>query len=74
VAWYHNDFGVVEFSRIPRAGWKPLYAAPTQRPWVDLTDEQIADYLGDEYHTMTESDLRFFRLGVAAAKEKNNGT
>ena len=44
-----------------------------QRPWVGLTDEQIADYLGDEYHAMTESELRFFRLGEAAAKEKNNG-
>ena len=44
-----------------------------QRPWVGLMDEQIADYLGDEYHAMTESDLRFFRLGEAAAKEKNNG-
>jgi hypothetical protein len=43
-----------------------------KRPWVDLTDEQIADYLGDEYHAMTESELRFFRLGEAAAKEKNN--
>jgi hypothetical protein len=42
-----------------------------QRPWVGLTDEEIADYLGDEYHDMTESELRFFRLGVAAAKEKN---
>jgi hypothetical protein len=40
-----------------------------QKPWVDLTDEQIADYLGDEYHAMTESELRFFRLGEAAAKE-----
>ena len=39
--------------------------------WVDLTDEQIADYLGDEYHHMSESELRFFRLGEAAAKEKN---
>jgi hypothetical protein len=36
-----------------------------------LTDEQIADYLGDEYHHMSESELRFFRLGEAAAKEKN---
>jgi len=42
-----------------------------QRPWVGLTDEQIADYLGDEYQVMTESDLRFFRLGESAAKEKN---
>ena len=44
-----------------------------QRPWVGLTDEQIADYLGDEYHDMSESELRFFRLGEAAIKEKNNG-
>jgi len=52
--------------------WKYPDAAQPQRTWVDLTDdEEIADYLGDEYHTMTESDLRFFRLGVAAAKEKN---
>ena len=42
-----------------------------QRPWVGLTEEEIADYLGDEYHDMTESELRFFRLGEAAAKEKN---
>jgi len=42
-----------------------------QRPWVGLTDEQIADYLSDEYQVMTESDLRFFRLGESAAKEKN---
>ena len=45
-----------------------------KKPWVDLTDEEIADYLGDEYHDMTESELRFFRLGEVAAKEKNNGT
>jgi hypothetical protein len=50
---------------------RPLYTAPPQRPWVGLTDEQIAYYLGDEYHAMTESELRFFRLGEAAAKEKN---
>jgi len=51
-----------------------LAIAPApQRTWVGLTDEQIADYLGDEYHAMTESELRFFRLGEAAAKEKNNG-
>jgi hypothetical protein len=43
-----------------------------QRTWVGLTDEEIADYLGDEYHDMTESELRFFRLGEVAAKEKNN--
>jgi len=57
----------------PWTGWIPLYTTPTQRPWVGLMDEQIADYLGDKYHAMTESELRFFRLGEAAAKEKNNG-
>jgi hypothetical protein len=50
---------------------EPLYTAPPQRPWIGLTDEEIADYLGDEYHGMCESELEFFRLGVAAAKEKN---
>ena len=37
---------------------------------IGLTDEELADYLGDEYHNMTTSELRFFRLGEAAAKEK----
>jgi hypothetical protein len=48
-----------------------IAAKPPKREWVGLTDEQIADYLGDEYHAMTTSELRFFRLGEAAAKEKN---
>lgn len=30
VAWYHDDFGTLELSRIQRVGWKPLYAAPPQ--------------------------------------------
>ena len=52
-------------------GQRKLYTTPPQRPWVGLTDEQIADFLGDEYHDMSESELRFFRLGEAATKEKN---
>lgn len=31
-----------------------------------LTDEEIADFVGGEYHHMTESELRWFRLGEAA--------
>lgn len=43
-----------------------------KRPWVELTDdEEIADFLGEEFHTMTESEERFFRLGMQASKEKN---
>ena len=51
--------------------WTPLYTTPPKREWVGLTDEEIADYLGDEYHAMTTSELKFFRLGEVAAKEKN---
>lgn len=40
------------------------YTPPQRQP---LDDEQIADYLGDEYHSMTEDQLRFFRLGEQAA-------
>ena len=53
---------------IPLEQW----VKPQQRPWVGLTDdEEIADFLGEDFHTMTESEERFFRLGVQAAKEKN---
>jgi hypothetical protein len=45
-----------------------LAASPpaAQRQWVGLTEEQIADFLGDRYRAMTESELEFFRLGEAA--------
>ena len=26
IAWFHDDFGVVELSRIERKGWKPLFS------------------------------------------------
>ena len=44
VAWYHNDFGVVELSRIPRAGWKPLTTPlqPAQEP-ASVTYKEVAD-------------------------------
>ena len=50
--------------------YKRLYATPPQRK--PLTDEQLADFLGDEYHTMTAEELRYFRLAEAAhgIKEK----
>ena len=28
IAWYHEDFGVIELSRIQRVGWQPLYSLP----------------------------------------------
>ena len=68
---FRDHSTVVVCTGNPWTGWIPLYTAPPQRTRVVLTDEQIADYLGDEYHDMTKSELRFFRLGEAAAKEKN---
>jgi len=51
VAWWHNDFGVVELSRVQRVGWRPLYAAPLaaqpsreQRavePWPDTEADGV---------------------------------
>ena len=49
-----------------------LYTSPPQRTWVGLTDEKMADYLGDRYHSMTENELEFFRLGEAAHGIKEN--
>lgn len=37
---------------------------PAQRK--PLTDEQLADFLGDEYHAMTAEEERYFRLAEAA--------
>ena len=42
-----------------------LYTTPPKRK--PLTDEQIADYLGDKYLYMTQAELRFFKLGEKAA-------
>ena len=50
-----------------------LYTSPpAQRTWVGLTDEKMADYLGDRYHSMTENELEFFRLGEALYGIKEN--
>lgn len=42
----------------------PLYTSPpASKP---LTDEQLADFLGDEYHAMTAEEERYFRLAEVA--------
>lgn len=45
VAWYHNDYGVLELSRIRRVGWKPLYSAPQPAPEGMVKLQFIADLL-----------------------------
>ena len=67
VAWYHNDFGVLEFSLHERVGWSPLYAAPPRREWVGLTDDEI-----DKWNIVGHESLReFVRSLEAKLKEKN---
>jgi hypothetical protein len=47
-------------------GWDALYTTPPQRPWVGLTDEEIADCLD-------MSIQKTCRAIEAKLKEKNNG-
>ena len=47
----------------------PLYTAPPQRTWVDLTDEEISDIAINNPPAVHE----FARAILAKSKEKNNG-
>ena len=63
VAWYHNDFGVLEFSRHERVGWSPLYAARPRREWVGLTHDErvlVTEFAMDDIDVAirTEAKLR----------------
>ena len=48
--------------------WTPLYTTPPQRTWIGLTDEEIAEALGDEIDSVYMTD---FRRVEARLKEKN---
>lgn len=67
-----DDFCTCDKGRYEELSDKPnlfetriFYTSP-QPVRESLTDEEIADFVGDEYHHMTESELRWFRLGEAA--------
>ena len=68
VAWYHNDFGVLEFSRHERVGWSPLYTAPPRREWVGLKDADFEKEKFVDYNFMAGA-----RFAEAKLKEKNSG-
>ena len=63
VAWYHDDFGVLELNRHERVGWSPLYPAPPRREWVGLTDEDISQWIEEEHDVL--------RWAEAKLREKN---
>ena len=75
VAWYHNYFGVLEFSRHERVGFSPLYTAPPRREWVGLTDEEI-DEIGRAvigFNSLSGWENEFGLTIEAKLKEKNCG-
>ena len=47
----------------------PLYTAPPQREWVDLTDKEI----GEIFRAGWSNNMSFARALEARLKEKNNG-
>jgi len=49
----------------------PLYAAPVERQWVDLTDHEIAKALCLDINQITASHLNISRAISTAFKEKN---
>jgi len=53
------------------AGWKAALAQPAQeqRPWVGLTDDELADL----WYKESLDWMEFARAHEAALKEKNNG-
>jgi hypothetical protein len=48
----------------PWTGWIPLYTASPQRPWVDLTDDELAE-------CWTTSATQTWKNFEAKLKEKN---
>jgi len=85
VAWYHNDFGVVELSRIPRAGWKLLTTPlqPAQEPVREalklaknLLDRCETEMRYAGWTTLETDNTQRQELYIevqAWLKEKNNG-
>lgn len=80
VAWYlPSDEGFDSLFRDHRTvvactgnkweGWQPLYAAPPQRPWVGLTDEEIKGVLET---THPENRWTIAERIEAKLKEKNS--
>ena len=56
---------VVNLSKIP------LYTAPPQRPWVDLTADMIEDLFQSAAGADEETHIRFARAIEQSLKEKN---
>jgi len=65
VAWMRSDKGHIDFHKHP--DYIPLYAAPPQREWVGLTDDEIKSLLWEA----RVDNLAFARAIEAILKTKN---
>ena len=78
VGWYDSISGLMDFTfyrpvrkpSSPSAEWVPVYAAPTKREWVGLTEDEFEKIL----ETHNEATTFAVYLSIEAKlKEKNGG-
>jgi hypothetical protein len=62
----HSDS---EIHKLMASNIRPLYTTPPQRPWVDMTDDELADI----WYKESLDWMEFARAVLAKSKEKNNG-
>jgi hypothetical protein len=71
VAWWNDMSGVIDLNVSGRG--KPLYTAPSQRPWVGLTDEELKKIWYDIKHLIGwYSFQESARATEAKLKERNS--
>ena len=68
VAWKDKTYGNLHNQNF--GNLIPLYTAPPSKPWVSLTDDEIAQVVGSPIDEVYLSD---FRNVEAKLKERNNG-
>ena len=67
VAWFHDNFGSVELSRLQRVGWQPIYTTPPQRKPLELSQMVRLTYDIDEDKPATQQELYNLIRKVEAA-------
>ena len=75
VAWIRSGDDQLSLTKGKNGGymvWKPLYTAPTSKPWASLTDDEI-DTIYKHNHNEYGEDItgEYERELEAALKEKN---
>jgi hypothetical protein len=69
---FRDHSTVVVCTGNPWTGWIPLYTAPPQRTWVDLTEEQIEACWNKDLWKAQQPHNIFASAVLAKSKEKNN--